>query len=125
MRSEIVSPKAGESDNIPYAVALQSQSSSKHRSRRASGHLWESMGVLRLAGELRNGQPVSAGEQLMDLAKVTPRTARKALSWLEQEGIITVHTAEGKDEIVISFEGLSGRGAVAKSSTAPNPQNRI
>lgn len=77
---------------------------------RAPGHLWESGGVLRLVGEMRGGQPVSAREQLMGIVKVSPGTARKALSWLDQEGVIALHAADGGDEIVISFEGISGRG---------------
>jgi hypothetical protein len=77
---------------------------------RAPSHLWEGGGVLRLAGEMRGGQPVSPREQMMEIVKVLPGTARKALRWLDEEGVIALHAADGRDEIVISFEGLSGRG---------------
>lgn len=77
---------------------------------RAPGELWESEGVLRLVGETSDGEPVSAWERLLEIVRVSPGTARKALRWLEQEGVIAVHRGEGGDDIVISFEGILRRG---------------
>lgn len=77
---------------------------------RAPGELWESEGVLRLVGEVRDGERVSAWERLLEIVKVPEGTAREALRWLEQEGVIAVQTGEGGDEIVISFEGILRRG---------------
>jgi len=75
---------------------------------RAPRHLWERDNVLRLKGEVRDGQTVSAWEQLVALVKVSPKTARRALSWLHSEGVI-VYATDDRTEIVISFKGISGR----------------
>lgn len=79
---------------------------------RAPRHLWEREDVLRFAGELREGQLVSAWDQLLDLVKVSPRTARKAIAFLHREGVIGFYTTDDRQEIVISFEGLSSPGSV-------------
>jgi hypothetical protein len=76
---------------------------------RAPHHLWESENVLRLSGELREGQSVSAFDQLISLVKVSPGTARKALSWLHSRRIIVFYTTSDRGEIIITFEGLSYR----------------
>jgi hypothetical protein len=76
----------------------------------APAHLWERDDVLRLTGEVRDGQMVSAWGQLLAIVKVSPRMARKAVDWLHREGIITFYTTGDRTEVVISFEGISGRG---------------
>jgi hypothetical protein len=49
---------------------------------------WEREGVLRFAGEEKDGGWVTAWEQLVSLAGVASATARKALLWMHEEGII-------------------------------------
>jgi hypothetical protein len=49
---------------------------------------WEREGVLRFAGEEKDGRWVTAWEQLLSLAAVASATARKALLWMHEEGII-------------------------------------
>ncbi|MDQ3803884.1 MAG: hypothetical protein M3416_08670 [Acidobacteriota bacterium] len=49
---------------------------------------WERDGVLRFAGEERGGEWVTAWEQLVSLVGVASATARKALLWMHEEGII-------------------------------------
>jgi hypothetical protein len=76
---------------------------------RAPHHLWEHDNVLRFTTEVRDGQHVSAWAQFLALVKVSPTTARKAIAFLHRKGVIAFYTTEDKDEIVISFEGLSSR----------------
>jgi hypothetical protein len=54
----------------------------------ASQHYWEREGVLRFAGEEREGEWQTAWEQLVLLAGVASATARKALAWMARQGII-------------------------------------
>jgi hypothetical protein len=49
---------------------------------------WEREGVLRFAGEEKDSGWVTAWEQLVSLAGVASATARKALLWMHEEGII-------------------------------------
>jgi hypothetical protein len=49
---------------------------------------WEREGVLRFAGEEREGRWVTAWEQLVSLVGVSSATARKALQWMHEEGIV-------------------------------------
>jgi hypothetical protein len=49
---------------------------------------WEREGVLRFAGEERGGEWVTAWEQLVSLVGVASATARKALRWMHEEGIV-------------------------------------
>jgi hypothetical protein len=51
------------------------------------GH-WEREGVLRFAGGEANGRWVTAWEQLFTLSGVASATARKALQWMHEQGII-------------------------------------
>jgi len=76
---------------------------------RAPSHLWERADVLRLSGEMRDGQQVSAWAQFLALVKVSPRTARKAVAFLEREGVIAFYITEDRNEIAISFEGIKPR----------------
>jgi hypothetical protein len=76
---------------------------------RAPHSLWEGDNVIRLSAEIRDGQHVSAWAQFLALVKVSPTTARKAIAFLHRKGVIAFYTTEDKDEIVISFEGLSSR----------------
>lgn len=75
---------------------------------RAPRHLWEGDDVLRLKGEVRGGVNLSAWEQLVELTQVSPRTAKKVVSWLHKEGVISLYTSEDKGEIIIAFEGIKG-----------------
>src|ERR1051326_6857356 len=54
----------------------------------APAECWEREGVLRFAGEERGGARVTAWEQLVSLAGVASATARKALRWMHDEGIV-------------------------------------
>lgn len=54
----------------------------------APAECWEREGVLRFAGEERGGAWVTAWEQLVSLAGVASATARKALRWMHDEGIV-------------------------------------
>jgi hypothetical protein len=49
---------------------------------------WEREGVLRFAGEEKDGEWVTAWEQLVSLLGVASATARKALLWMHEQGII-------------------------------------
>jgi hypothetical protein len=49
---------------------------------------WEREGVLRFVGEEKDGGWVTAWEQLVSLVGVASATARKALLWMHEEGII-------------------------------------
>jgi hypothetical protein len=75
----------------------------------APRRLWERGDALRFVAGSREGRPVSAWDQLLALVKVPPEVARQGLEWLRDEGVIAFYTTEDKDEIVISFEGLSSR----------------
>jgi hypothetical protein len=54
----------------------------------APSEFWEREGVLRFAGEEGGGRWVTAWEQLVALVGVASATARKALRWMHEEGII-------------------------------------
>lgn len=54
----------------------------------APAECWERDGVLRFAGDERGGVWVTAWEQLVSLAGVASATARKALRWMHDEGIV-------------------------------------
>jgi hypothetical protein len=54
----------------------------------APAECWEREGVLRFAGEERQGEWTTAWEQLVALVGVASATARKALRWMHDEGII-------------------------------------
>lgn len=49
---------------------------------------WERDGVLRFAGEERDGKWVTAWAQLISLAGVASATARKALQWMHAQGVV-------------------------------------
>jgi hypothetical protein len=49
---------------------------------------WEREGVLRFAGEEKDGEWVTAWEQLVSLLGVASATARKALLWMHEQGIV-------------------------------------
>jgi hypothetical protein len=49
---------------------------------------WEREGVLRFAGEEKDGEWVTAWEQLVTLLGVASATARKALRWMHEQGVI-------------------------------------
>jgi len=49
---------------------------------------WEREGVLRFAGEERGDRWTTAWEQLVALVGVASATARKALKWMHEEGIV-------------------------------------
>lgn len=54
----------------------------------APSEFWEREGVLRLIGREREGNWQTAWEQLIELVGVASATARKALSWMGQQGVI-------------------------------------
>jgi len=54
----------------------------------APSEFWEREGVLRLAGREREGEWQTAWEQLIELVSVASATARKALAWMSEQGII-------------------------------------
>lgn len=76
---------------------------------RAPPHLWERDNVLRLTTVSQGGQTVTAWAQLIALVKVSPKIARKTLSWLNQQELIKYSSTEDGREIIISFEGLFRR----------------
>ncbi|MET0624265.1 MAG: hypothetical protein ABW250_14875 [Pyrinomonadaceae bacterium] len=49
---------------------------------------WEREGVLRFAGEEANGRWVTAWEQFVTLSGVSSATARKAIRWMHEQGIV-------------------------------------
>jgi hypothetical protein len=54
----------------------------------APSDFWEREGVLRLAGREREGKWQTAWEQLVELLCVASATARKALAWMSEQGVI-------------------------------------
>jgi hypothetical protein len=54
----------------------------------APSEFWEREGILRLAGRERGGEWQTAWEQLVELVGVASATARKALAWMSEQGII-------------------------------------
>ncbi len=72
----------------------------------APEHLWPQPQVLRFQATVQEGVAVSPWKQLLTLLKVSPATARKALSWMEQQRILT-YSNVSREEILISFEGIS------------------
>jgi hypothetical protein len=54
----------------------------------ASKQYWEREGVLRFAGEKKDGRWVTAWEQLVALSGVSSATARKALRWMHDQGVV-------------------------------------
>jgi hypothetical protein len=77
----------------------------------APPHLWEGGSVLRfttIAEEVRT--VITAWEQIAKLAIVSSRVAMKALTWLNDEGVITLTMSRKGEEIVITFEGISKPG---------------
>ncbi len=58
------------------------------RLKLAPVHLWESPGVLRFEGEIREGKRTKAWDQLCQHLRVSSETANKALNWMHKEGII-------------------------------------
>jgi len=54
----------------------------------APAECWEREGVLRFAGEEKDGGWVTAWEQLVSLTGVASATARKALLWMHGQGIV-------------------------------------
>jgi hypothetical protein len=71
----------------------------------APEHLWVQQNVLRVTTTVQEGVLITPWKQLLTLLKVSPATARKALSWLEQQRILT-YSNVGREEILISFEGI-------------------
>src|ERR1700749_965496 len=53
---------------------------------------------------------ITAWAQIAKLASVSPRVARKAFTWLNDEGVLTLTTSRKEEEIVITFEGISKPG---------------
>jgi hypothetical protein len=54
----------------------------------APAECWEREGVLRFAGEEMEGGWLTAWEQLVSLAGVASATARKALRWMHEQGVV-------------------------------------
>ena len=54
----------------------------------APSEYWEREGVLRFIGEVREGKPYTAWQQLMALLDCGNSTAKKALDWMHEQGII-------------------------------------
>ena len=77
----------------------------------APPQFWEGGSVLRFTTIAEEAQRVNtAWEQIAQLAGVSPRIARKALTWLNEEGVIALTTLRKEEEIVITFEGISKPG---------------
>lgn len=72
----------------------------------APEHLWPEQHVLRFQATVQRGASISPWKQLLTLLKVSPATARKALTWMEQQQILT-YSNVSREEILISFEGIS------------------
>jgi hypothetical protein len=54
----------------------------------APAEYWEREGVLRFAGDEIDGKFITAWEQLISMAGVASATARKAIKWMNEQGII-------------------------------------
>jgi hypothetical protein len=67
--------------------------------------------VLRFTTKAKDAQTVTtAWAQVAQLAGVSPRVARKALTWLDGQDVLTLTTSGKGLEVVISFEGISKPG---------------
>lgn len=74
----------------------------------APPHFWEGGSVLRFTTIAEDARTVTtAWEQIAKLASVSPRVAKKALTWMSDEGVIALTTSRKEEEIVITFEGVS------------------
>lgn len=60
----------------------------------APSSLWEREGVLRLIGCEREEGWLTAWEQLVEMVGVASATARKAIAWMNQQGIIGYHAGK-------------------------------
>jgi hypothetical protein len=88
----------------PEADQVTSQMSKIYlRLSNASQECWERQGVLRFTGCEREGKFLTAWEQLVSLAGVASATARKALSWMSQQGIIGYYAGKNGVGIRIFF----------------------
>jgi hypothetical protein len=74
---------------------------------RAPPQFWEQSNTLRFSEKREDSQRVTtAWAQLTALVKVSPGTARKALRWLHDQGVISYSTSNNEREIILSFEGI-------------------
>lgn len=77
----------------------------------APPQFWEGGSVLRFTTTAEESRTVTtAWEQIAKLASVSPRVARKALTWLNDKGVIALTLSRKEEEIVITFEGISKPG---------------
>jgi hypothetical protein len=60
----------------------------------ASSEYWEREGVVRLTGREIEGEWQTAWEQLLELLGVASATARKALEWMNEQGVIGYHAGK-------------------------------
>jgi hypothetical protein len=88
----------------PEADQVTSQMSKIYlRLANSSQECWERGGVLRFAGCEREGKWLTAWEQLVSLSGVASATARKALAWMSQRGIIGYYAGKNGAGIRIFF----------------------
>ena len=73
----------------------------------APSSCWEREGVLRFVGEEREGEPLTAWEQLIELTGVANSTLSKALRWMHDTGVIGYHPRKNGVGIRIFFNRAS------------------
>lgn len=67
---------------------------------------WEENHVLSIKAESQENVSTPAWSVLVTHLRVPPETARRALAWLEEKGLISIESSADEREIRISFEGL-------------------
>jgi len=71
----------------------------------------EGVSVLRFSTTAKAARTVTtAWGQIAQLAGVSSHVARKALTWLDGQDVLTLTTSEKGQEVVITFEGISKPG---------------
>lgn len=77
------------------------------RLTQAPTEYWERENVMRFTERAEDEQTVTtAWAQLTALVRVSPDVVRKALEWLNDQGVVIYSTSRNEREIILTFEGL-------------------
>ena len=82
----------------------------------APAELWERAGVLRFTGCEREGKWQTAWQRLVEMAGVASATARKALAWMSEQGIIGYYA--GKNGVGIRIFINRAASSIARKPVA-------
>jgi hypothetical protein len=84
---------------------------------------WEREGVLRFSGEERKGKWATAWEQLVSLLGVASGTARKALTWMSEQGILGYFA--GKNGVGIRIFVNRASSSIGRKATESQKNLRL